>query len=290
MSPRRRPPHLLIDPSLPPTVASALRADATALRAARRGHAPPPKLPSTPRVCATLLFLLFLMGLSLTAGLIVISIAIFLSSMSRLSGDVKGHRAWRRFRTAMRHRDRYILPEDLDPDCGDLLRRTQEATETVLDSEVNKANLLDTIDNAVTLPDQTWQIASKLKRLSELRADHRRLMPDPLPPGIADAFAPYTAALETAERSLDARIRTLEEYAGQVRRADDVYRAHRRLQELAEQAPRYEALVAETTEDALAAPGLGQLTEQARQVERLFQESIDEARLTARHLLPAAGP
>ncbi|GAA3014069.1 hypothetical protein GCM10017559_41650 [Streptosporangium longisporum] len=63
-------------------MASALRADATALRAARRGACSPAQAASTPRVCATLLFLLFLMGLSLTAGLIVISIAIFLSSMS----------------------------------------------------------------------------------------------------------------------------------------------------------------------------------------------------------------
>ncbi|MEU4833772.1 hypothetical protein [Streptosporangium sp. NPDC023615] len=290
----RRRPHILIDPSLPSAVASALRADPQALRAARLGQLPRPRLPSASRVGATVAFLLFLMGLSVTAGLIVITVVVVVSSMYRLRGEPESRRERHRVRTAMEHRDRFILPEDLDAGCGDLLRRAQEAVEAVLGSEINRASLLDTIDNAVTLPEQTWQIATGLKRLSALRTDHRRLVPVPPPPEVAGAFAPYTGALETAERSLEGRVRALEEYAGQVRRADDVYLAHLRLQALAEQAPRYEALVAETAEDAPAASGLDHLNEQARQVERLFHESVDEARLAARHLLappvPDPGP
>ncbi|WP_329429275.1 hypothetical protein OG339_10790 [Streptosporangium sp. NBC_01495] len=287
MDPRRRPPHLLIDPALPAPISSVLRASPQALRAARLGQVPRRRGPDPVKVVAIAGLLLLMASLSPTGGFIAVLVLISFSALRGLSDDPEGRRERRRVRVAMEHRDRFILPEDLDGDCGDLLRRTQDATETILDSEINRARLLDTIDNAVTLPDQTWRIARKLVRLSDMRAEHNRLVPGAPPPEVAEAFTPYVKALETAEISLTRRIRALEEYARQVRKADGVYRAYRQLQVLAERTPRYEALVAETAEDSLALPGLEHLTEQAQQVKKLFHESIDEARDAARHLMTA---
>ncbi|WP_440087654.1 hypothetical protein [Streptosporangium sp. LJ11] len=288
MDPRRRPPHLLIDPALPDPVSSVLRASPQALRAARLGRVPRRGGPDPVKLIAIAGLLLLMASLSATGGFIAALVLISFSALRGLSDDPENRRERRRVRVAMEHKDRFILPEDLDGDCGDLLRRTQDATETVLNSEINRARLLDTIDNAVTLPDQTWQIARKLVRLSDMKAEHDRLVPGAPPPEVAEAFTPYVKALEIAEISLTRRVRALEEYARQVRKADGVYRAYRQLQVLAERTPQYEALVAETAEDALALPGLEHLTEQAQQVRKLFHESIDEARDAARHLLTAA--
>ncbi|MGW0590413.1 hypothetical protein [Streptosporangium sp. NPDC002607] len=290
MDPRRRAPHLLIDPALPESISSVLRAGPQALRAARLGQVPRSWIPDPVKALAIAGLMLLMMWLSSTGGFLAALILIFITALRSLSDDPRSLRERRRVRLAVEHGDRFVLPEDLDADCGDLLRRAQDATKTVLDSRINRAGLLDTIDNAVTLPAQTWQIATKLVRLSKLRAEHRRLVPDAPPPEVAEAFTPYVGALKAAESSLTRRIRALEEYAGQVRKADGLYLAHRQLQVLAERTPQYEALVAETAEDALAVPDLERLTEQARQIRELFHKSIDEARGAARHLLTTADP
>ncbi|WP_051753061.1 hypothetical protein [Streptosporangium amethystogenes] len=287
MDPRRRSPHLLIDPALPDSISSVLRAGPQALRAARLGQVPRAWIPDPVKALAIAGLMLLMMWLSSTGGFLAALILIFIAALRGLSDDPRSLRERRRVRLAVEHGDRFILPEDLDADCGDLLRRAQDATKTVLDSWINRAGLLDTIDNMVTLPAQTWQIATRLVRLSKLRAEHHRLVPDAPPPEVAEAFTPYVGAMKAAESSLTRRIRALEEYARQVHRADGLYLAHRQLQVLAERTPQYEALVAETAEDAPAIPDLERLTEQARQIGELFHRSIDEARDAARHLLTA---
>ncbi|MFF5109573.1 hypothetical protein [Streptosporangium sp. NPDC000509] len=288
MDQRRRPPHFLVDPALPAPISSVLRASPQALRAARLGQVPRRRGPDPVKLVAIAGLLLLMASLSPTGGFVAVLVLVVFSTLRGVSDDPEGRRERRRVRVAMEHKDRFILPEDLDRDCGDLLRRAQDAEESILTSEINRANLLDTVDNAVTLPEQTWQIARKLVLLSDMRAEHNRLVPGDPPPEVAESFAPYVKALETAEISLTRRVRALEEYARQVRKADGVYRAYQQLRTLAERTPRYEALVAETAADTLDLPGLERLSEQARQVEKLFHESIDEARDAARHLLTAS--
>ena len=72
-----------------------------------------------------------------------------------------------------------------------------------------------------------------------------------------------------------------------MRRADAIYQAHRRLGVLRERTPEYERLLAETAEDRLAMPGIDRLSAQAKDVERVFRRSLDEARRAGGHLLPA---
>ncbi|MBB2913317.1 hypothetical protein FHS43_004615 [Streptosporangium becharense] len=288
MDPRRRHPHLLIDPSLPDPVSSALGAGPQALRAARLGEMPPARRPGPGTLFFTAALLMLVAALTGSVGLVsAVVLVILVNGLHRMISDPEGRRERRRILTAMEHTDRFILPEDLDAECGALLRRAQDAAETVLGSAVNRAHLLDSIDNAVTLPAQTWQLGRKLVRLSEMRAEYRRIVPDRPPSEVADAFAPYTGALKVAELSLTRRVEAMEEYARQVLKADGVYRAYGQLQALAEQTPQYEALIVETAEDALTVPDLARLGEHAQQVRRLFEQSIDEARGAARHLLTA---
>ncbi|MBG0830717.1 hypothetical protein HS041_23435 [Planomonospora sp. ID67723] len=285
MEPRTRPPSLVVDPSLPASVSSVLRSSPEILRSVRLGDIPSAPGPDPVKVFSVTALLGLVWALTSLAGMLVLLVVVgALTGMRRLTADPAARQARRRMRVALDHGNRFILPEDLDAGCGALLRRAQDAAETVLGSQVNRAGLLDAIDNAVTLPDQVWQIATKLARLSAMRAEHRRIVPGTPPPEVAEAFAPYSRALERVADSLTERVRALEEYAAQVRRADAVYHSYRQLELLAERTSQYEDLLAETAGDELAVPRLEEMTGQARQIRELFLESMEEARRAAGHL------
>ncbi|MEV4165692.1 hypothetical protein [Nonomuraea dietziae] len=231
-------------------------------------------------------FLLLVWMVTGTAGMIVAMAAMSLISLLRwMATDETNRTARRRLKLAYDHADRYVLPEDLDYPCQVLLRRAQDAADTIMGSEVHRAGLIDSIDNRVSLPEEVWQIARRLAKLSRMHEEHRRIVPSDLPRNLRAAFAPYTGALDQAWTSLSQRVRSLEEYALQVLRADDVYQAHRRLEMLAARTPDYQRLLAENVRDDLALPHIQQLADQARHVRVLFEESIQEARRAAGHLL-----
>ncbi|MEU8244975.1 hypothetical protein [Nonomuraea sp. NPDC048916] len=231
-------------------------------------------------------FLLLIWMLTSTAGMVVAAVGMSLIALMRWMAVGSSNRAnKRRLRLAHEHAARYVLPEDLDYPCQMLLRRAQDAVDTILASRVHQAGLIDTIDNQVTLPEEVWQIAQRLARLSAMHHEHGRLIPRELPSGLEDAFKPYTTALDAAWTSLSKRIRRLEEYAKQVLRADQVYHAHQRLEALAARTPDYQQLIAETVRDEVAYERIRELGEQARHVRKLFEESIDQARQTAGELI-----
>ncbi|MFB9531351.1 hypothetical protein [Nonomuraea roseola] len=231
-------------------------------------------------------FLLLVWMVTGTAGMIVAMAAMSLISLLRwMATDETNRTARRRLKLAYDHADRYVLPEDLDYPCQVLLRRAQDAADTIMASEVHRAGLIDSIDNRVSLPEEVWQIARRLAKLSRMHEEHRRIVPSDLPRNLRAAFAPYTGALDQAWTSLSQRVRSLEEYALQVLRADDVYQAHRRLEMLAARTPDYQRLLAENVRDDLALPHIQQLADQARHVRVLFEESIQEARRAAGHLI-----
>lgn len=191
----------------------------------------------------------------------------------------------RRLRLAQVHANQYILPEDLDYPCQMLLRRAQNAVEAIMRSKVHKAGLIDSIENQVSLPEEIWQIAQRLRRLSSMHAEHGKIIPRELPPGMEDAFRPYTSALDAAWTSLSQRVRHLEKYAKQVLKADKVYHAHQRLERLADKTPEYQQLLAENVRDELAHERIRELSDQAAHVRKLFEESIMQARQAAGELL-----
>ncbi|MFD0665211.1 hypothetical protein [Thermocatellispora tengchongensis] len=311
-----RGPRPVIDPSLDADVAWTLRASPGALRAARahagarhpahtgrgghgngHGNTAHPMREAARRarrnhhvdpftVFSVVAFLALVAGTTGVGGAVLALVIIgSIGAVRQATRDLGNQGARRKLRLAMEHGDRFVLPEDLDHACQELLRRTQDAVDSVLASRVNQAGLIDTIDNRVTLPEETWRVAVQLARLSAMNAEHHRIVPRDLPAEVASAFAPYTAALDAAFESLSARVRALEDYAWRVYRADQVYRAFRQLEVLAERTPEYEQLLADVVRDELAAPHIEHLSDQAEQVRALFRQSIDVAREAGAHLL-----
>ncbi len=232
-----------------------------------------------------LLLLIWLMTDSL-AGVVVAGTGMGMIALLRwTASDAANRAAKRRLRLAYEHAGDYILPEDLDYPCQVLLRRAQDAAETILASQVHQAGLIDTIDNRVTLPEEVWQIAQRLAKLSAMHAEHGKLVPRDLPSGLEDAFKPYSTALDAAWTSLSKRVRNLEQYAKQVMKADKVFHAHRRLEALAARTPDYQQLVADTVRDDLARAHIKELAGQAAHVRKLFEESIHQAKQAAGELI-----
>ncbi|WP_346113556.1 hypothetical protein [Nonomuraea maheshkhaliensis] len=231
-------------------------------------------------------FLLLIFMVTGSEGLFVAGLGVGMIVLIRwMAMDSTYRSTRRRLRLAQAHAERYILPEDLDYPCQMLLRRAQNAVEAIMNSNVHKAGLIDTIENRVSLPEEVWQIGERLRRLSSMHAEHGKLIPRELPPGMEDAFKPYTSALDAAWTSLSQRVRHLEKYAKQVLKADKVYHAHQRLERLAAKTPEYQQLLAETVRDEMAHERIRELSDQAAHVRKLFEESILQARQAAGELL-----
>ena len=285
MDPRALPPRLVIDPTLHPEISVELRSSPHILRLARSGV----RVDTTKNPALLFVIPAFLMVLAVATGveeLLVPGVGIGLIVLFRwiaLDGTYRSTR--RRIRAAQVHANRFILPEDLDYPCQRLLRRAQNAVEAIMASRVHRDGLIDTIDNRVSLPEEVWQIAQRLRKLSAMHAEHGKIVPRDLPPGMEDAFKPYTTALDAAWTSLSHRVRHLEKYAKQVVKADKVYHAHRRLEALAAKTPEYQQLIADTVRDELAHERIRELADQAAHVRKLFEESIAQARLAAGELI-----
>ncbi|MFG6191362.1 hypothetical protein [Nonomuraea sp. JJY05] len=285
MDPRRLPPRLVIDPTLHPEVSVELRSSPHILRMARSGV----RVDTTKNPALLFVIPAFLMVIAVatgTAALLVPGVGLGLIVLFRwmaLDGTYRSTR--RRIRAAQVHANRFILPEDLDYPCQMLLRRAQNAVEAIMGSRVHRDGLIDTIDNRVSLPEEVWQIAQRLRKLSSMHAEHGKIVPRELPPGMEDAFKPYTTALDAAWTSLSHRVRHLEKYAKQVIKADKVYHAHRRLEALAAKTPEYQQLIADTVRDELAHERIRELADQAAHMRKLFEESIAQARLAAGELI-----
>lgn len=285
MDPRPLPPRLVIDPTLHPEISVELRSSPHILRLARSGvRVDTAKNPALLFVIPALLMVIAVA--TSTPALLVPGVGLGLIVLFRwmaLDGTYRSTR--RRIRAAQVHANRFILPEDLDYPCQRLLRRAQNAVEAIMASRVHRDGLIDTIDNRVSLPEEVWQIAQRLRKLSAMHAEHGKIVPRELPPGMEDAFKPYTTALDAAWTSLSHRVRHLEKYAKQVVKADKVYHAHRRLEALAAKTPEYQQLIADTVRDEMAHERIRELADQAAHVRKLFEESIAQARLAAGELI-----
>ncbi|MFI6496714.1 hypothetical protein [Nonomuraea typhae] len=285
MDPRALPPRLVIDPHLPAHVSAELAASPDVLTMARRGKSVERTFSPAVLVVAPG-FLLLMLVLTGATGMVVAGIAMALIALLGWSAaDLSKRTVRRRLELARAHADHYVLPSDLDYPCQRLLRRAQDAVHTILASDVQRAGMLDSVNNRVSMPEEVWQIGSRLAKLSRMHAEHDRIVPQMLPSALEDAFKPYSTALDAAWTSLSKRVRRLEEYAMQVLKADEVFHAHQRLQALADRTPDYQRLIADTVRDDLARRHIRELATQAEHVRKLFEESIAQARQTAGELL-----
>ncbi|MDH2424386.1 hypothetical protein [Sphaerisporangium sp. TRM90804] len=285
MKTRSPSPGLVLDPWLPADIARVLRDSPEALQAVRAGRTPPASGPAPATLLGMTALLLFMLLLTGPWGMVTVgAVATGFRGVQLLAGDPREREARRRLRIASAHAGRFLLPDDFDAGCGALMARAQDAAATVLGSRVNHAGLLDAIDNAVTLPAELWRLGQRLAGLTRTRAEHDRIVPRDLPDDVAQAFTPYEEALGQVLRSLETRVAALEDYAGEVARADAVYLAYQRLGVLRERTPDYERLLAETAEDDPALSPVLRLTDQAREMELTFRATLTTARRAADHL------
>ncbi|WP_433326482.1 hypothetical protein [Spirillospora sp. CA-294931] len=220
-----------------------------------------------------------LLGSLWLLGLAMLAVLVAMGSPA-LSLDLQ------RARELDRRRDRYLTPEDFDEDGRELLRRVQGAVDTVRDSEVNREGLLDSVDNAVELPRQEWEIAQVLARQSKLRDEH-----DDTPelPEVEAALRPLRAKLELSVEAVTRRIEALERYADRAKSADRALRAHRHLEALAERAHEYDELLADTVRDDLAIPAIERLTAQSEELVADLRHRLEEATEASGELPPPKG-
>jgi hypothetical protein len=188
-----------------------------------------------------------------------------------------------------RHRGRYVHASMLEPLDAALLDRTVDATETVLNSPIDRDGLLDGIANRVTLPRQAWEIAQTLTELTRLRREQGSARAGRVTDRIGEVLATQEEALTVATRALARRISALEEYARRTEEAEAVYAEWRTLQDLAEDGEAYRELLSRTVRDQLAAGEVGELAERARDLEESLRDSVEQARLAGLTLVTREG-
>ncbi|MFI6706639.1 hypothetical protein ACIBF7_09425 [Nonomuraea sp. NPDC050478] len=293
---------VVVDPAVPPETAGMLRANAPLLSRIRTGWVPPAALPvparrrntssvallaATPLVIALMAVLLD--SPAAPAGFLLLGGFVFLVlvKIANISEAVDDdHRPQERalYEKARRHHGRYLIPQDFDEEAAAVLHRAQQAVGTVLRSHVNAEGLLDGPRNALLLPEQEWEIARLLAKLSALRADHRELLGRGLAPEVAAVLKPLQGALDGSEAAVVARVEALERYAGHVAEAERAYHAREQIEELRARLPRYEELLAETGAGTMAVAEIERLAEDADSVERALRRSVTSAHEAFRYL------
>lgn len=174
-----------------------------------------------------------------------------------------GHRA------ARIYHGRYLTHADLDAESAELLVRAQRACRTVLEAEASRQGLLDTIDNAVTLPRVLWEIAETLRDQTVLRAEQQAARSGVVTPELAAVLAPQREALTRSVSAVHERIGRLETYARHVQEADAAFRARA----LLNSNDKYRDLLAKTGDET----ALAGLTERAKALEETLARSVQEA-------------
>jgi hypothetical protein len=215
-------------------------------------------------------------------GLSLIPLAVIALTGRYLSDDL------RRARALKLRRDRYVTPEDFDEDGRTLLARVQGAIDAVQESEVNREGLLDTVDNAVTLPRQEWEIAQVLARQARLRGEQRAFLAAGATPEVEAAIRPLREKLDLSVRAVTRRIEALERYAARTRAADEAFRAHRHLETLTASTAEYDELLADTVREDLALPAIERLTDQSDELVRTLRSRLAEAAEAGTELPPSA--
>ncbi|GGP06401.1 hypothetical protein LDL08_17185 [Nonomuraea glycinis] len=292
---------VVVEPGVSPEIAGLLRANAPLLSRIRSGWVPPAgapaerprRSPSSVILLAITPVIIALMAVLLETamapvGFVLLGTFVFvvLIKIASINEVPVNHRPHERdvYEHARRHDGRYFLPEDFDEQAGQVLRRAQRAIGTVLRSHVNAEGLLDDARNAVMLPEQEWEIARLLAKLSMLRAEHRDLIDRGIAPEVAAVVRPLQNALDVSEAAVVARVEALERYAGHVAEAERAYHARGQIEALRARLPHYEELLAESGADALAVPEIERLAQDADDVERTLRRSVSSAHEAFRYL------
>jgi hypothetical protein len=183
-----------------------------------------------------------------------------------------------------------IFPESLDEPGRVLLTRTQTALGTILGSRVRAAGLLLTDVPEQVLREHEWQIARKLREVTDLRRVLAENIPGASPgPMTTQVLSAQRQAIEMAHQAIAARVTALDRYARQVAAADDADRDWRDAVKLSKLNDRYLDLVARTASDECASGYLAGLAEQLATATAARNDRLREADLAAEVLVLPGG-
>jgi hypothetical protein len=172
---------------------------------------------------------------------------------------------------ARAYHGRYLTELDLDARGRVLLRRVQDAIDTVRSAQVTRAGVLDEATADMALAAQEWDIAVTLREHADLRARRAAAGTPPAGSPAAGMLAEHQASARAADESVARRVLALERYAGEVRAADAAVYGHWRQQTvIAELREPHLDMLARTAADEHGIAELDAMTERARAIRESF--------------------
>lgn len=174
---------------------------------------------------------------------------------------------------ARAYHGRYLTDADFDARSRVLLRRAQDAIDSVLSSQVCAADLLDQAAARAALASQEWEIAVALREQARLRV--RRSELPAVRPGTraATLLAGQAQAAHLADASVAGRVAALERYAAEVQAADAAWRDWQQAAVVAELEGQHLDMTARMAADEHGVAQIEAMTEQARAIQSVFREA-----------------
>jgi hypothetical protein len=173
---------------------------------------------------------------------------------------------------ARTYHGRYLTAADFDARSRVLLRRAQDAVDSVTSSDIYQADLLDAPAASLALAGQEWDIALALREQARLRAKRAELSAAGTGPQTEAVHDRQVQAAQLADASVTGRIAALEGYVAEVREADAAYRDWRQATVLAEVSRQHLDMLARTAADEHAIDEIETMSRQARAVRQAFRE------------------
>jgi len=192
----------------------------------------------------------------------------------------------------LRHRDQVVLPSALDRVSRGLLIRAQTAISSALDSVTDDAVESPDIVTELTLRRHEWQIATALRDITDLRAEHEFNAAASAGPMTDSVLAPQRRALQLAQEAIESTVTALERYAAEVLAARSAFQDWQDALRISDLNDDYLELVARTAADEHAVIEIGGLTDQAAAAAQAVRESMRQVSLAAAALAlpePTAG-
>ena len=146
------------------------------------------------------------------------------------------HPEWDGLHAVTAYHRRYVSPSrDMDAQARAVWARAVDAATKLMESEVVRLGLVDSVQVTTVLPYHLWDIAERLARLSELREQHKAILRgvDADDPDVAALLAPQRRAQQAADMDIQQRVRQLEVFTRLVGQADAARRRERAVSKLA---------------------------------------------------------
>jgi len=178
---------------------------------------------------------------------------------------------------ARTHHGRYLTDDDFDTSHRILLRRAQDAIDSVTSSRVCRADLLDRAAVSTALAGHEWDIAVTLREQARLRARRAEVAAAGAGPATAAGLRRQAHAARLSESSIAVRVEALERFAAEVRQADAAYRDFQQQARLAELHGQHVDLLARTAADEHGIAEIEAMSQRARAVRVAFREPPGDA-------------